>query len=141
VGSITHCNDFCCAVVARSSEVCSLGIDVEENTALERSLVEIVCAPSERAYFSLLPKLPESNWEKLAFCAKEAFYKYFNPLTNNVLDFQEVSVKFSVGSAGNGGRFSITVIGDGSAPREAPATGAWLIDDRRIYAGVSPTRV
>jgi 4'-phosphopantetheinyl transferase EntD len=138
IGSITHCNGFCCAVVARSSDICSLGIDVEENDPLEKSLAEIVCTRSELISFTTLPELPSTNWEKIAFCAKESFYKYFNPLTNSFLDFRDVSVQFSLEPAGNAGAFGITIAKSGEPLHEASISGAWRLDAHRVYAGVSP---
>jgi enterobactin synthetase component D / holo-[acyl-carrier protein] synthase len=135
VGSITHCTDFCCAVAARSSRIRSLGLDAEEIARLEGSLACLVCRPEELAHFEDLPVLPTTNWEKLAFSAKEAFYKCHYPLTGEVLDFQDVSVRFSLDANRTEGLFQIARAKSATASAQPPVVGTWFIDAARIYAG------
>jgi 4'-phosphopantetheinyl transferase EntD len=139
VGSITHCDEFCCAVVARSSRIISLGLDAETIDPLEDSISQLICVPDELDHFSQLPELHATNWAKLAFSAKEAFYKCHNPLTGELLDFQDVSVRFSVGSSGGVGSFEIIGIREGGVTRrdQPRVRGAWLIDAKRVYTGAS----
>jgi 4'-phosphopantetheinyl transferase EntD len=139
VGSITHCSEFCCAVVARSSQIISLGFDAETIDPLEDSISQLICVPDEWDHFSRLPELHGTNWAKLTFSAKEAFHKCHNPLTGELLDFQDVSVRFSVGSSGSAGSFEIVSIINCGVPRRGQprVQGAWLIDGKRVYTGAS----
>jgi 4'-phosphopantetheinyl transferase EntD len=139
VGSITHCDGFCCAVVAQSSKACSLGLDVEEAGPLEEQSAQMVCRLDEFAHFSQLPELPMTNWTKLAFSAKEAFYKCHNPLTGCALEFQDVAVRFTVEAARDAGRFTIALVTHGadSPPLRPRVLGAWLAHGTRIYAAVT----
>jgi enterobactin synthetase component D / holo-[acyl-carrier protein] synthase len=136
VGSITHCDEFCCAVVARSSQIGSLGLDAETIDPLEDALAKLICDPDEFVHFSNLPESPGTNWAKLAFSAKEAFHKCHNPLTGELLDFQDVSVRFSLGPTRREGSFEIIIGHRGASPAQDPSiNGAWLIDEKRVYAG------
>jgi 4'-phosphopantetheinyl transferase EntD len=140
VGSITHCDEFCCAVVARFSEIASLGFDAETIDALEATIAEFVCLPDELAHFSTLPTLPKTNWPKLAFSAKEAFHKYYNPLTGHLLDFQDVSVQFHVGPSCCTGSFTIIVRDRPELRFQSLMHGVWFIDEKRVYAAASQRR-
>jgi 4'-phosphopantetheinyl transferase EntD len=141
VGSITHCDGFCCAVAARSSLLVSLGIDAEPAGPLDQEVTGAVCRPDERDHFSQLPALAGSNWEKLAFSAKEAFHKCHYPVFGQHLEFKEVSVRFALAAGGNAGSFAITIL-KSEAHRASPARlrGAWMIDGARVYAGASYLR-
>jgi|HubBroStandDraft_6_1064221.scaffolds.fasta_scaffold138215_3 4'-phosphopantetheinyl transferase EntD len=136
VGSIAHCKEFCCAVVARSAQIISLGFDAETIDSLEDELADHICVADEFLHFANLPQPPGTNWAKLAFSAKEAFHKCHNPLTGELLDFQDVSVRFSLGPTCREGSFQITIGDRGASPAQQPSFhGAWLIDEKRVYAG------
>lgn len=58
VGSITHCSGYCAAVVAKSSQVLSSGIDAEENLPLPEGVWELIASnqqPSVLAHHSERP--------------------------------------------------------------------------------------
>jgi 4'-phosphopantetheinyl transferase EntD len=93
VGSMTHCAGYRAAVVARSSKLGGVGIDAEPHAALPASTLDFVLRDEER------PRLvartdahPSLHWDRIAFCAKEAVYKAWFPLTRRWLDFPDVSV-------------------------------------------------
>lgn len=92
VGSITHCPDLCVAVVARASDCEAIGIDAELAAPLDQDLYDSVCRPAERNHFQTLPRLPGTDWPKVAFSAKESFYKAWFPVTRLPLDFTEVEL-------------------------------------------------
>jgi len=92
VGSISHSEAFCCAVVARSDELVGVGVDIESAEPLPEKLADAICRPEERQRIAPLPPLPGSNWEKLLFSAKESIYKCYRPLAGRFLDFHEVSL-------------------------------------------------
>ena len=96
VGSITHCDGFCGAVVARSSDIAGIGFDAEASAPLPDGVGRIIYGEEEGEHFSALPAINGLDWGKLAFSAKEAFYKCFFPLTQCKLNFRDVRVRFSV---------------------------------------------
>jgi 4'-phosphopantetheinyl transferase EntD len=139
VGSITHCSGFCCAVVAPAASVRSLGIDAETGEPLEEGLAALVCRPDELARFAYLPVLATTCWPKLAFSAKEAFYKCVDPVLGEFLDFHEVAVRFAPGPARDGGGFGVSVLKPGLAARVPTPllAGRWAADPARVYTAVT----
>jgi 4'-phosphopantetheinyl transferase EntD len=50
VGSITHCDGYRAAAVARASEVAAIGIDAEPHDPLPAGILDRVTLPAERAH-------------------------------------------------------------------------------------------
>jgi len=93
VGSMTHCAGYRAAVVARSDQFRSLGIDAEPHAALPEATPEFVMRAEERAQLRALMEADfDLHWDRIFFCAKEAAYKAWFPLTRRWLDFDDVSV-------------------------------------------------
>ncbi|MEO8114922.1 MAG: 4'-phosphopantetheinyl transferase superfamily protein [Phenylobacterium sp.] len=139
LGSITHCDGFCCAIAARSSAVRGLGIDVEGADPFEPEMARLICRPDELARFAAVPGPTGSSWPKLAFSAKEAFYKCYRPLAATVLDFLDVSVWFSPGQTASEGRFRIALEAPGKPldGLQSAFRGRWRIEAGRVHAGVT----
>jgi 4'-phosphopantetheinyl transferase EntD len=92
VGSMTHCAGYRAAAVARSGELCGLGIDAEPHAALPDAALDLVLREDERArLLASADAYPELHWDRILFCAKEAVYKAWFPLTRRWLDFGDVS--------------------------------------------------
>jgi 4'-phosphopantetheinyl transferase EntD len=85
VGSITHTQSYCAAVVARRSELQSVGIDAEQDRLLGEEIMHMVCTKEEQAVVTARDAV-------VYFSAKEAFYKCQYPLTKQFLDFQDVTL-------------------------------------------------
>jgi 4'-phosphopantetheinyl transferase EntD len=114
VGSISHTKNYCAVAVALASSVRSLGLDVEEDRALDFGVVKAVCTPSERR--SLTLNQDPSHDAVLYFGAKEAFYKCQYPLTRTFLDFQDVELDLDIAR----GTFRVRVI------KPLPARPEWF---------------
>ncbi|MFI4973117.1 MAG: 4'-phosphopantetheinyl transferase [Caulobacterales bacterium] len=134
VGSISHCDDFCCAVVAQCDDAVSVGVDVERGGELAQAAAHLVLRPEEMERASALTAVSALAWAKVAFSAKEAFYKCYYPLTRARLEFHDVSLGFSAH-----GDFAIRL-----AKRDKPLArsdhlfeGRWRLDNGRVYAGVT----
>jgi 4'-phosphopantetheinyl transferase EntD len=94
VGSITHCQGFVGAAVARASLVEGLGLDAELSTPLEPDVIRHICSEDEQASFAALPRRPEgADWSKIAFSAKESIHKCIAPRSRIMLDFRDVTVR------------------------------------------------
>jgi 4'-phosphopantetheinyl transferase EntD len=92
VGSMTHCEGYRAAAVSRSSELRGLGIDAEPHAAVSDAALDLVLRDEERARLpALADARPELHWDRILFCAKEAVYKAWFPLTRRWLDFADVS--------------------------------------------------
>ena len=90
-GSISHDQRIAAAIVARSSELRSLGLDIEDAAPLDTSVIDTICTPLER---ERLNSAGGSREAKAIFSAKEATYKALYPLTAKLLDFHDISVTF-----------------------------------------------
>jgi enterobactin synthetase component D / holo-[acyl-carrier protein] synthase len=83
VGSMTHCDGFRAAAVARQERVRTVGLDAEPNGPLPEGVREAIATPTE------LDWLAERDgdgsgvcWDRLIFSAKESIYKAWFPLTH-----------------------------------------------------------
>lgn len=95
VGSLTHCRGYRAAVVASTASVSGLGIDAEPDAPLpERVLAHVASAGERRHLAALRSADPEVRWDRLLFCAKEAFYKVWSPVMGTWLGFDEAEVVF-----------------------------------------------
>ena len=79
VGSLTHCDGYRGAAVGRHGTVRSVGIDAEPHDVLPNGVLEAISLPAERAEISGLPT--GLHWDRILFCAKEATYKAWFPVT------------------------------------------------------------
>lgn len=134
VGSISHCPGCCVAVAASSADALGVGIDVENATPLPTELSHMICRESEESLEMLGPLSG-----KLVFCAKEAFYKCYYPITKQLLDFSDVSVRFSANRDHDIGVFS-AVIANPNRPRlpgGSCVTGRWFVASEHILVGVT----
>ncbi len=95
VGSMTHCAGYRAAVVARSSDLVTIGVDAEPHEALPPEVLGTVTVREERERLErLAARRPGVHWDRLLFSAKESVYKAWFPLTGRWLDFEDASVDF-----------------------------------------------
>jgi 4'-phosphopantetheinyl transferase EntD len=92
VGSISHCDGLCVAVVAHRVDCGAIGIDAEPAIPLDHELHDSVCRPAEWDHLQGLPCLPGIDWPKVVFSVKESFYKAWFPVTGKSLDFTDVEL-------------------------------------------------
>ena len=130
VGSITHCDGFCAAVVAHRHEIESIGFDAEKAVALPEGTDRMIYGPEEASAFSALPVIAGVDWPKLTFSAKEAFYKCFFPVTRARLGFREVAVRFDAN-----GSFAIDALTSDAAAvfLRRPVRGRWQKGDGLVF--------
>jgi enterobactin synthetase component D / holo-[acyl-carrier protein] synthase len=137
VGSLTHCEGFRGAVVGRSAEVRSVGIDAEPHGVLPNGVLNAISLPAER---SELVELPAGlHWDRILFCAKEATYKTWYPLTHRWLGFEDAHVTFSVDATGVGGAFESRILVDPAAESGPPLTalsGRWSVDKGWVLTAI-----
>jgi 4'-phosphopantetheinyl transferase EntD len=108
VGSITHCDGYRAAAVARSSQLASIGIDAEPHEALPAGILERVTVPAERLRLQALP--PGVHWDRLLFSAKESVYKTWFPLAGRWLGFEDADLLFSPGADPRRGTFTARLL-------------------------------
>ncbi|MFJ3705354.1 MULTISPECIES: 4'-phosphopantetheinyl transferase [Streptomyces] len=129
VGSMTHCEGYRAAVLARASEVRSVGIDAEPNAPLPPDVWEVISLPSERARMPVDADTRTVHWDRLLFSAKESVFKTWFPLTRIELDFSEADISFRTSpDSPTEGTFTAEL--SRIAPG-VPSTyaGRWLVDE------------
>ncbi|MGW0395592.1 4'-phosphopantetheinyl transferase family protein [Streptomyces sp. NPDC003042] len=124
VGSMTHCQGYRAAAVARAGDFAALGIDAESRAPLPAVVAARIVTDIEadwlRRYFPQDGGLP---LDRLLFCAKEAAYKAFSPWLGARYGFRDFTVRLRPD-----GTFRIVVPGaDGpfAGPRGADFGGRW----------------
>jgi 4'-phosphopantetheinyl transferase EntD len=128
VGSLTHCTGYRGAVVGRIDTVRSVGIDAEPHAVLPDGVLDAISLPIERHELSGLPA--SLHWDRILFCAKEATYKAWFPLTHRWLGFEDAHITFGLDSAGDSGTFSSKILIDPAAEHGAPLHvlhGRWSV--------------
>ncbi|MFF0188107.1 4'-phosphopantetheinyl transferase [Streptomyces sp. NPDC005244] len=97
VGSMTHCDGYSAAALARSTDLASLGIDAEPHKGLPAGVLDAIALPAESDRLARLrARTPAVHWDRLLFSAKESVYKAWFPLTGEWLDFSEADIDISV---------------------------------------------
>jgi 4'-phosphopantetheinyl transferase EntD len=132
VGSITHCSVYRACAVARKDALASLGIDAEPNLPLPEGVLKRVAFGGERA---IEPLAQGVCVDRLLFCAKEAIFKAWFPLTRRWLGFEEVEVTIDPGgNAFIGRRLTSDLQPDPSHP--TLFHGRWAMEDGVICTAV-----
>ncbi|MFJ8790279.1 4'-phosphopantetheinyl transferase [Streptomyces sp. NPDC102462] len=132
VGSMTHCEGYCGAALARASDVASLGIDAEPHAPLPDGVLDSVSLPQERGRLGeLAAARPQVHWDRLLFSAKESVYKAWFPLTGQWLDFGEADIEIVPEPGGDpGGGFRATLLVPGpvvNGRRVGVFDGRWAV--------------
>lgn len=136
VGSMTHCAGYRASVVARDHDIVSIGIDAEPHDGLPDGVLGVVSSAEERARLAVLAaSTPEVSWDRMLFCAKEAVYKAWFPLTQRWLGFDEASVTFDPADQ----TFSARLLVEGPVVNGAILTvfhGRWLVGNGLILTAI-----
>ena len=140
VGSITHTDDYCAAVVGPGATFAALGVDAECNEPLPGGVLERVAGIRERGAIAVLPGTCVS-WDRLLFSAKESVLKCLYALTETWIDFQDAEVVITPDPATlERGTFEARISTACSrAPRPGIAflCGAYVAADGLIVTGVA----
>lgn len=88
-GSISHAGGIAVAVLGDTGP---LGVDVEEDSALEPGLWPVICAPEELV---CLPETDTGRWVRRIFAAKEAVFKAQHPARRAMFGFDAVAVQIT----------------------------------------------
>ena len=138
VGSLTHCEGFRGAVVARATEVRSVGIDAEPHGVLPKGVLGAVALPAEQDAVATLEG--DLHWDRILFCAKEATYKAWFPLTHRWLGFEDAHITFELESSGSSGTFLSRILIDPAAESGPPLTelpGRFTVSNGLVLTAIS----
>lgn len=138
VGSMTHCQGYRAAALARSAELLAIGIDAEPNDALPEGVPRLVLRQEEAQMLAeLAAGAPDVHWDRLLFSAKESVYKAWYPLARRWLDFHEASVTIFAN-----GRFEARLLVPGPVVAGRPLagfTGRWVASNGLVVTGIGLT--
>jgi enterobactin synthetase component D / holo-[acyl-carrier protein] synthase len=127
VGSITHCDGYRAAVVARARDMITLGVDAEPHEPLPDGVLGIVASGEEQARLrTLSAAAPDVCWDRLLFSAKESVYKAWYPLARKWLDFGEADLVIDPAA----GTFTARLLVPGPVAEGRELTGfagRWLV--------------
>ncbi|WP_301033996.1 4'-phosphopantetheinyl transferase [Nocardioides sp.] len=136
VGALTHCDGYAAAAVARADAVAAVGLDAEPNEPLPPGVWGTVSSPEERrALHGLDPYRLGVALDRLLFCAKEATFKAWFPLTRRWLDFHEATVRIDPA-----GGFEVRLLLDRRAhedPRLWHLSGRWCHDRDVVVVAIT----
>ncbi len=141
VGSITHCDGYRAAALARAEEIATIGIDAEPHAGLpDGLLVDIARAQELPTLHRLQRELPEVHWDRLLFSAKESVYKAWFPLAERWLGFEDISIEIDARAGMFVARILVPVpaTGDG-LPRGL--SGRWTVGDGLMLTAVVALQV
>ena len=142
VGSLTHCDGYRGAVLGYSLQVRSVGIDAEPHDVLPDGVLPAVSLEQERDW--LAGTDGDVHWDRLLFCAKEATYKAWFPLTGRWLGFDDAHITFVRDDTAAGtvasGSFRSRLLVPGDTRSGAPVSafdGRWLVADGLVLTAIA----
>jgi 4'-phosphopantetheinyl transferase EntD len=140
VGSLTHTAGYRGAVVGRSAAVRSVGVDAEPHDVLPDGVLDAISLEVERREIEAIAALPDGlHWDRILFCAKEATYKAWFPLTKRWLGFEDAHITFDVDDRASAGGFVSAILVDGAALSGPPLTvltGRWSVDRGLVLTAI-----
>jgi 4'-phosphopantetheinyl transferase EntD len=129
VGSMTHCAGYRACAVATRDRYAAIGIDAEPHEPVPADVAMQVLGPAERR------RLPGVHADRLVFCAKEAVFKAWFPLTGRWLDFPDVRIEPALD-----GTFAARFLVPGpvvGGRRLGELTGRWRLDSGLIVVALT----
>ena len=91
-GSMSHTSGMRAAAVAPVDQIRSLGIDIEPAQKLPVDIVDLILRDSEKPQIQRLRSAGIPYADRIIFCAKEAVYKTWFPMTQRWLGFEQAEV-------------------------------------------------
>lgn len=147
IGSLTHCEGYRAAVLGYTMQVRSVGIDAEPHAPLPGGVLSSVSLEVERTW--LAQTSGPVHWDRVLFCAKEATYKAWFPLTGRWLGFEDAHITFTQDDGGESdggesglhtGRFHSELLVSGETPTGPPLTsfsGRWMVTNGLIVTAIT----
>lgn len=130
VGSLTHCDGFCAAAVARRRDLGGIGIDAEVIGAVDETTVAGICDAGERAaILALERRSPGVAWRAVVFSAKESALKAAWLALDGAVSVRSVRVEPTAD-----GRFTATA---GLTERTLRLAGRWATDGRLVFSAAA----
>ncbi len=130
VGSISHTEGFCGVAATNLAIVIGIGFDVEPRAALPLDVWPTVLSDAEHESLHAMPDRDRGVYARLAFSAKEAFYKCYRSTGGGWLDFHDIEIRFSAAP----GEMTAEVLARKRLWNRAPSVlGAFAISSQFIF--------
>jgi 4'-phosphopantetheinyl transferase EntD len=138
VGSITHTDEFCGAVVASMRRLLALGLDAETIGRVTPEIWPQICTPSEANWIRSLREPACGRAAALIFSAKEACYKCCSAISVEWIDFQDLELELQ-GQLAPAGSFAIRPKRalDLPMPATASLAGRYRFEGELILTGMA----
>lgn len=91
-GSMTHTTGFRAAVAAPEGHIRSVGLDAEPAEPLPEGVLQMIARSGEIPQLERMKQQGIHIADRLLFCAKEATYKAWFPLTHRWLGFEQAEI-------------------------------------------------
>ncbi|OKX78287.1 4'-phosphopantetheinyl transferase family protein [Corynebacterium glutamicum] len=131
-GSLTHTDGFRAAVVAPRLLVRSMGLDAEPAEPLPKDVLGSIARVGEIPQLKRLEEHGVHCADRLLFCAKEATYKAWFPLTHRWLGFEQAEIDLR-----DDGTFVSYLL---VRPTPVPfISGKWVLRDGYVIAATAVT--
>jgi len=137
VGSMTHCDGYRAAALARADQVHAVGIDAEPDGPLPDGVLALIARPDETKHLAdLLHRgcAGPDHWERLLFSCKETVFKVWYPLTHRELDFHEASIRLDPRDA----TFTVDLFADsGDDVLPSRLVGRWIAAQSLVISTIT----
>ncbi|WP_225846634.1 4'-phosphopantetheinyl transferase superfamily protein [Streptomyces sp. HPF1205] len=144
VGSITHCDGYRAAAVARTTDVLTLGIDAEPHGPLPEGVLDVIVSTTAEtdALAALTASDPAIHWDRLLFSAKETVYKAWYPFHRRMLGFTEAELLFTRDAgAPDRGTYTARLLVPGPLLAEGTGpdvfSGRWMARDGLVVTAIA----
>lgn len=132
-GSLTHCEGYRAAIVGRTSDGRSAGIDAEPHRPLPHGVLDLISGDAEQRSLGRLSAVePDICWDTLLFCVKEAVFKAWFPLTKIWLPMSQATAWL-----GPDGSFKVVIRLRQDQPEDLTLltwNGRWTVRDGIVIA-------
>jgi 4'-phosphopantetheinyl transferase EntD len=105
---------------------------------LPDGVLSAISLPAERHELTALPD--GLHWDRILFCAKEATYKAWYPLTHRWLGFEDAHISFTADGSGAAGTFESRILVDPAAEFGPPLNtlaGRWSVADGLVLTAIA----
>lgn len=93
VGSISHSGKLVGAVAGKTSQIISIGLDIETIGKIKPDMWRLLYTEAETCFLNAFSGEELAYYTTLLFSFKESFYKLQFPLTKTFLNFTDVEIK------------------------------------------------
>jgi 4'-phosphopantetheinyl transferase EntD len=93
VGSISHSAELTGAVTCLSTQISSIGLDIETIGKINIDMWQMIFTENEQLFLKSLSPEQIPFYTTLLFSSKESFYKMQYPVTSTFLEFTDVEIR------------------------------------------------